>query len=61
LPLIKETLENAEAKNLMKKQTGPAKRNDNKTIKEHLKMLESDQTFRKLYALFSKSIKETNR
>ncbi len=59
-PLIAQTMENAKHGNLKSKQTGPAKRDDKKTIKEHMSMLESDPEFKKLYAAISKSIKETH-
>lgn len=59
-PLIEDTMKNAGKTDLRKKQTGPAKRNDKKTINTHLEMLKQDPEFKKLYAALSKSIKETH-
>jgi len=60
LPLIENTTKNAAHTDIKKNQTGPAKRKDNKTIKTHLEMLQSDPDFKKLYAALSKSIKATH-
>ncbi len=59
-PLISKTLETAHLTDLKNNQTGPAKRNDTKTIKEHLQILESDPDFKKLYASLSRSINKTH-
>ena len=40
-------------------QTGPAKRNDHKTIKRHLKQIENEE-HRKIYELLTQSIKNTH-
>ena len=57
--LMKATVESG-IKNPAAAQTGPAKRNDKKTMKEHLKLL-PDKNYRTLYRLLSNSIfKETN-
>ena len=53
-PLILSTAENG-IKNPKASQTGPAKRNDKKTMKEHLKLL-PDKNYRDLYKMLSKSI-----
>jgi len=42
-------------KNPMASQTGPAKRNDKKTMNAHLKLL-PDKNYRELYKRISKSI-----
>jgi len=54
-PLILSTAENG-IKDPKASQTGPAKRNDKKTMREHLKLLSGDKNFRDLYKLISKSI-----
>jgi predicted short-subunit dehydrogenase-like oxidoreductase (DUF2520 family) len=53
-PLILSTAVNG-MKDPKASQTGPAKRNDKKTMKEHLKLL-PDKNYRDLYKLISKSI-----
>ena len=40
-------------------QTGPAKRNDKKTIKRHLKQIESEE-HKTIYELLTASIKKTH-
>ena len=55
--LILSTAENG-IKNPKASQTGPAKRNDIKTMKEHLKLL-PDKNYRELYKIISKSIFES--
>ena len=40
-------------------QTGPAKRNDKKTIKQHLKLIENNQ-HKQIYNLLTDSIKKTH-
>lgn len=57
-PLILSTAENG-IRNPKGAQTGPAKRNDEKTMKEHLKILPKTKYYRKLYALISRSIRES--
>lgn len=54
-PLIQETALKVLEQNPKEIQTGPAKRNDEKTIKEHLDMLE-DEKLEELYRWFTKSI-----
>jgi predicted short-subunit dehydrogenase-like oxidoreductase (DUF2520 family) len=56
LPLILETAGRVEFVSPGISQTGPAIRNDQSTMEEHLKMLESYPGMKKLYALLSQSI-----
>lgn len=56
--LILSTAENG-IKNPKASQTGPAKRNDKKTMQEHLKLL-PDKNYRALYKLLSQSIIKHN-
>jgi predicted short-subunit dehydrogenase-like oxidoreductase (DUF2520 family) len=58
-PLIKETANKIETLSPYLAQTGPAKRNDKKTIKKHLKTLEKN-IHRDIYELLTKSIKQTH-
>ncbi len=53
-PLIAETSEKIKSLSPIKAQTGPAKRNDQKTIKNHLNLLNSKQ--QEIYKLLTKSI-----
>lgn len=53
-PLIKETVLKIEHLPPTQAQTGPAKRNDNKTIKNHLNLLSKEQ--QTIYKLLTKSI-----
>lgn len=55
-PLIAETAEKVMEESPKKNQTGPASRNDKKTMEEHLKLLSDDKDLQKLYSLLSKSI-----
>lgn len=57
-PLIIETAKKIQHNPPLKMQTGPAKRGDRKIISEHLKMLESNPSYKKIYSLISKSISE---
>ena len=41
-------------------QTGPAKRNDKKTIKRHLKQLENNSHHQDIYKLLTASIQKTH-
>lgn len=54
-PLILSTVQNA-MKNPKESQTGPAKRNDKKTMQTHLKLLSKNKNHRNLYIQLSKSI-----
>ncbi|MFK7811077.1 MAG: Rossmann-like and DUF2520 domain-containing protein [Maribacter sp.] len=57
-PLIKETIEKLDSLSPIEAQTGPAKRNDKKTIDRHLKQLKN-KTHKEVYQILTKSIKET--
>lgn len=57
-PLLKETAHKLETQDPFDAQTGPARRNDQNIIEEHLRLIE-DPTQRELYRLFSKSIHQT--
>lgn len=57
LPLLKETTAKASSMNPKDAQTGPARRNDNATIRAHEAMLKGMQ--KEIYTLLSKSIKDT--
>ncbi|WP_298494751.1 Rossmann-like and DUF2520 domain-containing protein [uncultured Algibacter sp.] len=58
-PLIQETANKIQDMSPFKAQTGPAKRNDKKTIKKHLKTLQSDH-HKAIYELLTESIKRTH-
>ena len=58
-PLILETAKKIQDMSPFKAQTGPAKRNDKKTIKKHLRTLES-QHHKDIYELLTNSIKQTH-
>jgi predicted short-subunit dehydrogenase-like oxidoreductase (DUF2520 family) len=55
-PLINETAKKANEMNPMDAQTGPAKRQDDKTMDMHLKMLKNYPAFEKIYRFVSDSI-----
>lgn len=55
-PLITTTVENALQGNAGKKQTGPAKRGDQKTMQAHLDLLKGDSALQKIYQSISTSI-----
>lgn len=57
LPLIGETVKKLDQLTPFNAQTGPARRNDQKTIENHLHQLENKK-FKDIYALLSKSISE---
>jgi predicted short-subunit dehydrogenase-like oxidoreductase (DUF2520 family) len=57
-PLILETASKIESLSPEKAQTGPAKRNDVKTIEKHLHLLENSR-YRKLYELFTEELKQS--
>ena len=57
-PLIERTFTQAKEKNLAQLQTGPAIRNDKKTIQSHLAIIKDDPTASSLYKLLTKSIQE---
>ena len=56
-PLILETAHKSILDSPKLIQTGPAKRNDKKTIKKHLSHI-SDETLKKIYLLFTESIQK---
>jgi len=58
-PLILETAKKVQHMSPYTAQTGPAKRNDKKTIKRHLKQIESDE-HKAIYDLLTASIKKTH-
>ena len=58
-PLIKETAKKIDTLSPYLAQTGPAKRNDKKTIKKHLATLDKE-IHKDIYKLLTKSIKETH-
>ena len=58
-PLIMETARKVQDMSPYKAQTGPAKRNDKKTIKRHLKQLENEE-HKAIYELLTASIKKTH-
>lgn len=56
LPLIERTGKKVEATHPKKVQTGPAMRNDQRTIKKHIALLQGDPVLKKCYNEFSKAI-----
>jgi predicted short-subunit dehydrogenase-like oxidoreductase (DUF2520 family) len=56
-PIIKETASKIESLSPFEAQTGPAKRNDTKTIEEHLAILTANQ--QEIYKLLTNSITQT--
>ena len=58
-PLIHETAQKIDTLSPYMAQTGPAMRNDKKTIKRHLNLLENED-HKKLYELLTQSIKKTH-
>jgi predicted short-subunit dehydrogenase-like oxidoreductase (DUF2520 family) len=58
-PLIMETAKKVQDMSPYMAQTGPAKRNDKKTIKNHLKLLQNQQ-HKDIYNLLTDSIKKTH-
>lgn len=59
-PLIAETAKKINDLSPYKAQTGPAKRNDKKTINKHLKLLEANQHHKDVYELLTNSILYTH-
>lgn len=57
LPLIKETAAKLDFLNPYQAQTGPAKRNDTKTLQKHLKIVPKNKE--EIYKLLTKSIQKT--
>ena len=60
LPLIQETTNRLDLNNPSQTQTGPAIRNDSTTIKKHLTFLDQHPRLRRLYEVFTQSIKNTS-
>jgi len=60
-PLIYETAQKAIDKDPMSAQTGPAVRNDQNVIHEHLEMLKDYSEFEKIYKFVSESIYKLNK
>lgn len=58
-PLIKETANKIDTLSPYRAQTGPALRNDQKTIKNHLELLENEQQ-KEIYKLLTKAIQQTH-
>ncbi|HMC00619.1 MAG TPA: Rossmann-like and DUF2520 domain-containing protein [Flavobacteriaceae bacterium] len=58
-PLILETAKKVQNMTPYLAQTGPAIRNDKKTIKSHLKLIENEQ-HKKIYQLLTQSIQQTH-
>jgi len=58
-PLILETANKVQYMSPYLAQTGPAVRNDKKTIKKHLKLLENEK-YKKIYQLLTHSIQQTH-
>jgi predicted short-subunit dehydrogenase-like oxidoreductase (DUF2520 family) len=56
-PLIIETASKIETLSPEKAQTGPARRNDSRTIEKHLHLL-GDSNYRKIYELFTEELKQ---
>lgn len=59
-PLILETAKKVQEYSPYKSQTGPAKRNDKKTIKKQLKSLENNKHHQDIYKLLTASIQKTH-
>ncbi|MFD1064337.1 Rossmann-like and DUF2520 domain-containing protein [Winogradskyella litorisediminis] len=58
-PLILETANKVQDMSPYMAQTGPAKRNDKKTLKKHLKRIENEE-HKEIYKLITKSIQKTH-
>jgi len=60
-PLIEETVLKISDHSPLEMQTGPARRNDKKTIKKHLEYLKKFPNYPHLYTLLTKSIQDAYR
>lgn len=60
-PLIEETAKKIKNTSPVETQTGPAVRDDKKTINNHLKMLSDNKEYQQLYKIISKSISDFNK
>jgi hypothetical protein len=56
LPLITETVNKVKSSSPEDAQTGPAKRNDQKTMQKHLNLLQGNDNLQTLYKLISAEI-----
>lgn len=56
-PLLKETVAKLDKLSPMEAQTGPAVRNDEKTMQKHMAMLENHAVYKNLYQMISDQIK----
>ncbi len=59
-PLIKETAAKVQDHLPTEVQTGPAARNDNKIIEEHLKLLSNHRNYKEIYQILTNVIKTNN-
>lgn len=61
-PLIHQLFRTISTKgiNIGSLQTGPAKRGDNKVIKEHLELLDFNETYKNIYNVLTQSIQKEN-
>ncbi len=57
-PLIEETMHKAQNINPGKAQTGPAVRNDQEVLKQHIEMLTNEPEWQKIYTFVSESIQK---
>lgn len=57
IPLIEETINRVKTHSPGETQTGPAKREDSDTIKKHLDLLEKHPQLKKIYEVFTESIR----
>lgn len=60
-PLIEETAQRVKNVSPSKVQTGPAIRNDEPTIQQHLKLLDKYARLKKIYEVMTRSIQESER
>ncbi|GGD83936.1 Rossmann-like and DUF2520 domain-containing protein [Planktosalinus lacus] len=59
IPLIQETAQKIKEASPAEMQTGPAKRNDQKTMEKHLLLLNEEPLQKQLYKLISEAIQQT--
>ncbi len=59
-PLIQQTAKKIKKNNPAEVQTGPAVRNDEAVMKQHLQLLKGKEKFRKVYEVMSNSIKNVH-
>jgi predicted short-subunit dehydrogenase-like oxidoreductase (DUF2520 family) len=60
-PLIKRTVEKLDSSTPYESQTGPASRNDQKIIANHLEFLKGKKDFQQVYALLSESLTKSRK